>query len=392
MPKVKKIIFFVESPFCRRDYERFGVDIIRKNGFEVEAWDFTPFLHPDLHGNVKAEDPGDRDGHKLFNTLKRASYAISRIDKDECMIVCMISYSLISYAIFRALSNNNIRYCMFGANAIPLVNDSAIMPRISRVFDKGGFGRMLNSLFLRIPHKLIGVRPAAMFLAGGSGSVHFGRFYPRDNSTKTIPIHTLDYDIYLREGKANISTDSMTGVFLDEDVCFHPEYIIRNEKPYSTAEEYFPLLRDFFDHLENRLGIKITVAAHPRSRYEDHPGYFGDRPVIKGRTIELVKKSRFVMAHNSSSINFAVLYGKPIIFITTDDLKRSPQGRLIERIASIFEKNPINLNDGFEIDLEKELAIDGRVYGRYAESYIKIPNSGDRLFWQIFSDNVKEFG
>ena len=44
MTKIKKVIYIIETRFNKRDYDRFGIEILKKNGFEVEVWDFTPFL------------------------------------------------------------------------------------------------------------------------------------------------------------------------------------------------------------------------------------------------------------------------------------------------------------------------------------------------------------
>ena len=44
MINITKIIFFIEAHFNQRDYNRFGIPVLLENGFEVEVWDFTPFL------------------------------------------------------------------------------------------------------------------------------------------------------------------------------------------------------------------------------------------------------------------------------------------------------------------------------------------------------------
>ena len=34
-----KIIFLLINTFSKRDYNRFGFEIFKKNGFEIQAWD-----------------------------------------------------------------------------------------------------------------------------------------------------------------------------------------------------------------------------------------------------------------------------------------------------------------------------------------------------------------
>ena len=180
------------------------------------------------------------------------------------------------------------------------------------------------------------------------------------------------------------------GVFLDEYLPFHPDFIHLQMAHPTTAEDYYPLLRRFFGFLEDNYGVRIIIAAHPRSRYEELPNYFGGRPVIRGKTAQMVRESEFVIAHSSTSLNFAVLFYKPVIFITTNQLEQSSQGPFIHLMASWFGKQPINIDDQpIGVDWESELRINEEAYARYRNSYIKKDNSEELPFWQIVSNKIK---
>jgi len=69
--KIMKVIYLVESLFCKRDYERFGIDIMKENGFQVEVWDFTPFLYPGTDRKVEVKDPVPFKGLRTFYPGKR---------------------------------------------------------------------------------------------------------------------------------------------------------------------------------------------------------------------------------------------------------------------------------------------------------------------------------
>ena len=66
-------------------------------------------------------------------------------------------------------------------------------------------------------------------------------------------------------------------------------------------------MNSFFNMIENN-GLKVIIAAHPKSDYKINP--FEGREIYKYKTNELVKNSTFTMAHMSSSINFSVLHNK----------------------------------------------------------------------------------
>ena len=66
--EIRKVIYFIESPFCQRDYERFGIDIMKDDGFCVEIWDLTPIISPETYNTVKVPDPIDyqKNNCRLF--------------------------------------------------------------------------------------------------------------------------------------------------------------------------------------------------------------------------------------------------------------------------------------------------------------------------------------
>jgi len=387
MSKITKIIYFIESPFNQRDYERFGIEVFLRDGFEVFVWDFTPFLHTEVYRKVKVPDPINYEHHRQFLTKKEALAAIGK-EFDSSFAVSFIGYNFESFPIYKILSKKKVPYSVFMANALPSViqkhQPGGIIKKILRATHK----KLINYDFVSIPHRYLGIADACFNLAGGEYSNHYK--YPVGPKTKTLWLHTLDYDIYLKERNKLVEPKKNMGVFLDEYLPFHPDFIHMQEKPYCTAEEYYPHICKFFDLLEGNYGVRINIAAHPRSRYEELPDYFGGRSVIRGQTVNMVRESEFVIAHCSTALNFAVLYNKPVVFITTEKLEQSPMGPFIKLMASWFGKLPININNPIEIDWDKELTIDKKAYSKYKNCYIKKNGSEDIPFWQGVSNKIKE--
>ena len=389
MSPVTRIIFFVETPFSQRDYDRYGIEILQKTGFDVEAWDFTNFLRPGAAQHAAEPDVVKWSGHKQFQNRHDACAAIAALTP-SCFVVCIVAYQPASFSVYRALSRVPVRYCIVMTNVIPgggAVEDSrSILDRIKQSSPR----QLLNALFSRIPFRWWGIRPAALLLAGGTCSEQKVSAYPGDCTTRTLWAHKLDYDLYLNERDRSVPADAKMGVFLDEYMPFHPDYHRLGLISPSAHESYYPNLCRFFDFLEREYGIRIVIAAHPHSRYEDHPDYFGGRPVMKGKTLELVRKSGVVIAHSSTALNFAVLFHKPVLFITTDSLQRSQRMVYsIQKTATWLGKTPINVDAPLNLDWEKELALDPEAYMRYREAYIKKSGSPEKPVWQIFADFLK---
>lgn len=383
---INKIIFVIESPFNQRDYDRFGIEILQKNGFEVEVWDFTPFLYPQVHKEVEVPDPIIFEKCISFLTQHEALSAILRLAQN-CFIVCLFAYQLKSFPVFRTLSKRKLPYCVLMTNALPTINSKKSPVDLFNLLKKIDHYKIMNAIYTRIPYYYVGIQPAKLILAGGARSTHYN--YPINKKTEILWMHTLDYDLYLKKYHDPIKCDEKMGVFLDEFLPFHPDYIYFGMSAPCTPEEYYPAICKFFDFIEREYGVSIVIAAHPRSNYEEHPDHFGGRAVIRGKTIELVRKSGFTISHMSTSINFAVLFHKPIIYITSNKLQQSIWGSHIELMASQFRKIPINIDNPIEIDWEKELSINEKAYIEYKHSYIKKAGSEELPSWQIFANRIK---
>ena len=111
---IKKIVFFNFYPFIKSlHYKRFGVEILKDNGFEVWIYDFSPIVFPALHNNVihRIEKIISED-YFLFHDEKKAIQAIYELGED-CFVVIMGYYQLQTFKTYRALSKANIPYAVW---------------------------------------------------------------------------------------------------------------------------------------------------------------------------------------------------------------------------------------------------------------------------------------
>ena len=94
-------------------------------------------------------------------------------------------------------------------------------------------------------------------------------------------------------------------VFLDEDVCFHPDYSLLNVKPYCSPDKYYNEINEFFQKFEKILDMNEIIQMKINLIEK----------IISGKTIELVKYSNIVLLHSSTSVNYAILYKKPALLL-----------------------------------------------------------------------------
>jgi hypothetical protein len=396
---VNRIIFFLIYPLSQRDYDRFGFELLRKNGFVVEAWNFLPILNPEV-SSQHAGEKLDVQGNYTFENFDQVEEAISRLTSSD-FLVLLFGYTYSTRKIYLALSKKSVNYAVFTANALPpfqgLAESIGFIDRVrsslswQKIKYYGRLSLWQDYIFSKSPFKYRDVKPARYVLAGGSDSYREGSF-PSDEGTEILWFHSLDYDIYLNSLESEKKTrDGRTAVFLDEYYPFHPDFAYANLKAPVSSEKYYPQLCHFFKGLEEYFDLNVVIAAHPRSEYDKLPDYFDGRKVIKGKTVDLVRDSELVLTHASTSISYPVLFRKPVFFLTDDEQNEGRYGDGVRTMAALFERTPINVSKDWSLN-ESDLEIDEDAYANYRERYIKRRESEALPFWELFSLRLRRDG
>ncbi|RJQ26441.1 hypothetical protein C4565_06795 [Candidatus Parcubacteria bacterium] len=381
--KITKIIFLISAPFNQRDYQRFGFEILIRDGFEVCIWDFTPLLYPKTFMKVQPPDPINYRNMVSIRSKKDAIEVIKKNEDKNVFLISLIPYNHLTICILRTISKFNIPYCVCTPNATlgtPKDMGNKLINKIRSIT----ITKLLDYYLLKISPKYINIKPAVLCLLGGKKS--FGKRQEVNDMTRLLWIHTLDYDVYLENNKKSISTN--TAVFIDNYLPFHPDYLYSGRK-HMNPDDYYPFLNRFFKYFEDKTGLEVIIAAHPRSLYGKSTDYFNGRKVIRGATAELIRDAKCVILHTSTAINYCVLFKKPMIFITTDELKNHLLGRRTEVTAPYFGKATINICGELNVDFKKEFIADDTIYSKYKDDYIKIDGSDELPFWQVVSNNIK---
>ena len=397
---INRIIIFFEIPFSRQLYSTWGIETLIKNNFHVEVWDFSSFLYGEFEHHEVLSVHHAKFKFYRFTNKSEIEDALSLLTRSD-FVNCFIGFSYRTFFIYKILSKKNIDYSIPLFNPIPILNNKkikkpkklmSIIKKIIVLKKKTFFDHIVNKI-IRNHYGVCGIKPATLCIAGGTASMDVNQF-PVDETTHILWTHSIDYDIVLQNAGKNLSPYHGCAIFLDDFLPFHPDFAMINETAPITPEVYYPKLCTFFSYLEYNFGVRIIIAAHPRSTYEKLPDYFEGRPIIRGETAQVVKECSFVIVHASTSINFAILYQKPIIFLTMDAFNKnegiSRMGEIIENMASQLGKIPHNLDDPLSIDFDKEMEIQINAYEAYKNKYIKKEGSQELEMWQILADYIKK--
>lgn len=391
---IKRVIYFVESTFNLRDYKRFGIEALEKNSFDVEVWDLTQILQPATYRSYMPPDKFGYEGLITFTNKEDLLKGLSSLGEND-FVIALLGYYLKAAFVYRALSKLISGYALLTANAVPDIEELRPPSKIERL--KNIFPitliRVRSAIsaklaFSKFPFRWFGIKPARLMLAGGECSGNYP--YPVSRATEIIWIHSLDYDRYLEEMSSQREDSPPKVVFLDEYAPFHPDWEHLGFGWPVSADKYYRLLNNFFQIVEDALGMDVVIAAHPRSHCDKVKAYFGDRLVIIGQTCRLVRESSLVLCHASTSLSFANLFGKPALFMTFAELDNHWEGRLARTMAKRFGKEVIFIDRQTPIDWGKEMAIDRTSYERYKQAFIKKDGTPDLPFWETVSEAIRK--
>ena len=388
--KGKKVIFLISQTLDQRNYDRFGLQSWKKAEWKIEVWDMTPLLFPEVwnynqsNGVVVFNDP--------INIIIKSTNDIPVVEKVD------------GISLFVDLINNTeplylkIKSAFFDAGWSCLFLKLASLPE-----PKINLITKLKELFFI---QFAKIKNLKNYLIAKSKNIEFRRFSNRtyiavsgyrtyqSALSLTIPnniikAHSFDYDQYISLKSKPL--ESGIGVFLDEDMPYHSDFIYNNISSIVSAERYFNSINNFFSIIEEKKGIKFVIAAHPRSNYNgDRSWCYENFPVEKNNTAALIQKASFVVAHSSASIQLAVIYNKPILLITTDEIEGSSYHRYIKEFSKELGCDIINVDKVRNLEDIAIKSVNEEKYAKYEFSHVTMLEHHSEKLWDIIIGELQK--
>ena len=385
---MEKILYLINQPLDSRNYNRFGIQKWVDRGWDVEIWDLTPLTYPVVWNKFHASKRklSNFCGYYPIKSWIQLRAKITTLQGVKYFID-LASTDIYSICTIIALKLRGVVRILQGGGSIPSHKTSQrLKGRAIQAWESGPkklLFWMISGCFRKLASKLI--RPG-IGIAGGIESLKYV-----GGAKDVINAHSLDYDTYLNIKNSTTRKTDFGVVFIDQDYCFHPDYDYVGVKSPVSPEKYFPAVVNTLKSISKHLNTMACVAAHPRSSYQNLPkSVFEDVEVKLGITGELIKDCQVVVAHNSGILQLAVLFNKPIIFISTNEFKNAEvlQGHC-EAFAKSLGRRLINIDkDLDQIDWQKELVIDSKKYASYKNKYIKTNGSPEKSSWEILIDHI----
>jgi hypothetical protein len=380
---MKKIIILgPPGGFSKRDYERFGMEFLKKN-FSVKFLDFTPWIFPNLWKEFSNESYKGEE-HTIISC--KEDFLSFNLETDPVIVLDWLNVKNIKANWVREeLKKRNSLFVTFDINPIPENKTNYKRILVDLITEPKKFFRNFFKFFESKYYSLKKICPHDISVLGGLSVLK------KSKVENKIFAHSMDYDTYLNIRNKPTNNKNSYAVFLDQDIISHPDVITLNLGQPVGEFYYYSILRKFLKKFESDTGLQIKFAIHPKSRNKNFRNLLDGIPCYNGNTAELVKNSSAVLLHTSTAISYAILFKKPVFFLTSNKLKNSWIGPKIDNLAKIVNARIFNMSNDLNKPLDPKvlLKVDEGKYKNYLDQYVKIPNSPDIPLWEIMTKYIK---
>jgi hypothetical protein len=385
----KRVILVRDSPYSSWEEKRFGVNVLRSLGLEVELWNVGPIFQP-LGTKVIVEPPkavNPRD----YCELNEYSDSCSQLTGEDLLIfMCGFTPSGMQshLQMWQIASKCAARLAIVVQGGMPRVKsifrveNFTVFLRKLRGFPHWALAqinRKLNGKVIRgLQRKFFRLRSIDYIWAGTS--IESVDPVLVSCLTKITSIHNFDYDEIL---DLDLDSNEIENValYIDHMGYNHPDFFslgyTSNERDDSV---FFSQLECAFKRIEQHYGVTVEIAAHPRAAVNSLGQCYPNRTVHHHQTLKKVKNSKILLLTSASTVVAAAAdFEVPMIGLVSRDFHKDFQVEITtisqELKFPILEINQDAIN-------WPELVVNEYAYKRYVGTYLKLPGTNRLKFWE----------
>jgi hypothetical protein len=276
----------------------------QKKAFSAGSW-----LEENILGaRIEAENL-----RTLFNLVKRFQNAI---------VIDMLVAELLSYLVLNAAlrrQNCKITNLILGMIPAHARKPPALLSRVVTKLGEEGFLKGISRLTSGVAKKII--KSLISYDYSVVGGLAAQNMLPRCSGTiiESIGYDFLEYS--KTQGQKNHEAEF--AILIEDNMFDDPDFILTGSDNCADAKTYFSSLSEYLKKFQEVTGVEIKVLPHPKSDRERLRGYLPEFGQIGEKSATAIIKARYVLMHASTAISFALLAGKPIIFIECNGLRQS---------------------------------------------------------------------
>jgi len=351
------IIIIFPYTFLKNNYKRFEIDKFEKYS-NVTIINLGLFIFP------KFASPPDISKFDWVNvkniaSIKALAHELERYKNDDLIFntVNIEQHGYKSLLINFLLKKSNPKVISFLNHGLPI-----------DIISKNKYKQFIGKQLRRILYFFI--PPDYFFVAGDKYFQIINQYLPK--STQIIKGHSWELSNIISSKISKIAGINFKyAVLLDGAGPKFADSRITSKTQYTlTEEKWYPAMNKFMDQVELETGVKIIIAGHPLSNFNSNPIEYGGRPVIKGKTHELIKFCDFAITRHSTAKSFCVIYNKPLINIYSNELTKDVGSlKSIQLSSNALDSMLVNIDKSEEYNF-KNIHINHKVYKNYASNFL----------------------
>ena len=404
--QVERIVFLTPRPINDYEEDKWAFTYLRSQGFTIEVIDLSGILNKGHDLRELVAKPLLGDFIHCVSSYSDFEELVKIFVGDSIFIDYLVAHSNVSLKverIFRILKRQDAKYVFLSSGALPLparpigqVREKISILKaklLKAMLDPGLLLNYLASKVIVLLTRLRVLYPLPMVIFGGNSEV-LQRFIEARCLSKSdvILINSFDFDNSVRFARSlgdKMPAEEEICVFLDEAATHHSDFAVLGMDP-ADSEVYFTSMNRYFDFVENSTGLRVIIAAHPRSHYESMPDVFGGREIVKGKTVELVAKCKLVVMHMSTSLSYVVLFKKPVIPVKIPGMPLScNMNKMVDVFASAIGTSSVDISKDEFSTLSLIRGYDAAKYDEYRDRYVKTIGAEELPEWEIVAKFLK---
>ncbi len=376
---MSKIIYLSQMKLSNKLKRDWFLDDFIKNGLDIEFWDVSEIINHNESPNISI----DNVKVKEFADIEILEEALKQKHLISACFIIIIPRYYETIKVYRLLARYNIFTIFFLWGESPnIVRQGNIFMKLIKYLSLHkniltSFTRLVKRIITKIYIKFELIKKYDICFFAGDVCRNY------NNGKIMHPINLCDYEQSLVNEDIPIIANDYA-VFLDINLPYHMDVDIDGYKRINV-KKYYSELNKFFDRFEKEYKMKVVIAGHPTSDYNQE--VFNNREVIKLQTANLIKYSKHVLLHYSTAISYAIIYYKPMTFFVSSGMNKYYDYKMTKLLSSYLAR-PF-------IDLEKKQSllinfpINKDLYDKYKYNYIVSSETESKKSFPIILENIK---
>ena len=309
-----KIVVLINQNLNRTNFERFNLKLNKQSHLNIKYWCILPLYNNDLFIEYEKKEYRSKKDKNFINLKSYLEIYknLKKINKDTYFLnQSGDNFQSFLIGLVMRLKGCKILKKIEYYNCT--TNRGSFLKRLSRLYEFGlifTLTKILKSFFSLAKNIFLNVftlKPDYYIIENQEMA---DELYNK-KINKVIKANSSTFSTFYKTRSKNNSKNYF--VFIDSEIenSFESK-VLNNRHDILNKEKYWKCLNEIFDELSKKFGINVKIAAHFRRGNNNIPI---KKKFYFDQTLNLIKNSKFVVAHNSSAIDWAVLFKKPILIL-----------------------------------------------------------------------------